>query len=172
MMTVHAQVAGAPASAHGVIFLHACPGAVAPHVEWALAGVFGARVRLDWAEQPVAPGSQRAEVVWSGPVGTGARIASALVAFRQMRYEVTEDPSPNREGERFSATPNLGLFRATIGPHGDVLVAEDRLRTALASPQTLAEDIARLIGEPWDAELEPFRAAHEGSSVRVLHNVV
>jgi hypothetical protein len=25
---------------------------------------------------------------------------------------------------------------------------------------------------PWDEELEPFRAAHEGSTVRVLHEVV
>jgi hypothetical protein len=171
-MTVHVQVAGAQTTAHGVVFLHACPGAVAPHVEWALSGVFGNRVTIDWASQPVEPGSQRAEIVWTGPAGTGAKIASALVGFRQIRYEVTEDPSANHEGERFSSTPNLGLFRATIGPHGDVLVAEERLRTALANPETLADDVARLIGDPWDAELEPFRCAHENSTVRVLHQVV
>jgi hypothetical protein len=36
----------------------------------------------------------------------------------------------------------------------------------------LAEDVARLIGDPWDAELEPYRSAHEHSTVRVLHQVV
>lgn len=162
--------------ARGVIFIHSCPRAVSPHVEWALARVFGSRVDVDWAEQPVEPGSVRAELIWGGPLGTGARIASALHAFRQMRHEVTEDPSPGREGERFSFTPVLGLFRASIGAHGDVMVPEDRLRTALSQVATtgesLADEIARLIGSPWDEELEPFRCAHEGSTVRILHQVV
>lgn len=171
-MTIHATVAGAVSSAHGVVFIHSCPGAVAPHVDWALSAVFGSRTTIDWTAQPVDPGALRAEVVWSGPPGTGTTLASALIGFKPMRYEVTEDPSSQREGERFSYTPSLGLFRATIGAHGDVLVPEERLRTALANLETLAEDVARLIGDPWDAELEPFRSAHEGSTVRVLHNVV
>ncbi len=162
--------------ARGVIFIHSCPRAVSPHVEWALARVFGSRVDVDWAAQPVEPGCVRAELIWGGPLGTGARIASALHAFRQMRHEVTEDPSPGREGERFSFTPVLGLFRASIGAHGDVMVPEDRLRTALSQVATtgesLADEIARLIGTPWDEELEPFRCAHEGSTVRILHHVV
>ncbi|MFY9232699.1 MAG: DUF3145 domain-containing protein [Candidatus Nanopelagicales bacterium] len=162
--------------ARGVIFIHSCPRAVSPHVDWALASVFGSRVEIDWAAQPVEPTAVRAELVWGGPVGTGAKIASALQAFRQLRHEVTEDPSPGREGERFSFTPSLGLYRATIGPHGDVMVPEDRLRTALTQVATtgesLAGEISRLIGAPWDEELEPFRCAHEGSTVRVLHHVV
>lgn len=171
-MASHASVVGAPPTAHGVVFIHACAGAIAPHLDWALSGVFGTTIAVDWSPQPVEPGALRAEIVWSGPAGTGTRLASALIGFRQVRYEVTEDPSPQREGERFSFTPSLGLFRATIGPHGDVLVPEERLRTALTSPQTVVEEVARLIGDPWDAELEPFRCAHEGATVRVLHNVV
>lgn len=162
--------------ARGVVFVHSCPRAVSPHLEWALANVFGTTVSIDWAEQPIAPGSVRAELVWGGPQGTGARIASALHPFRQVRHEVTEDPSPGREGERFSATPGLGLFRATIGLHGDVMVPEDRLRAAVVQAaltgESLAEEIARLIGTPWDDELEAYRCAHEGSTVRVLHQVV
>lgn len=162
--------------ARGVIFVHSCPRAVSPHVDWALARVFGSRVGIDWADQPIEPGAVRAELIWGGPIGTGAKIASALHAFRQLRHEVTEDPSPGREGERFSFTPSLGLFRASIGVHGDVMVPEDRLRTALAQVATtgesLSEEIARLIGAPWDEELEPYRCAHEGSTVRVLHQVV
>lgn len=162
--------------ARGVVFIHSCPRAVSPHVEWALARVFAAQVSIDWAEQPIAPGMVRAEIIWNGPAGTGARIASALLAFKQVRHEVTEDPSQGREGERFSATPNLGLFRATIGVHGDVMVPEERLRTALGQAamtgDSLADEIARLIGTPWDEELEPYRCAHEGSTVRVLHQVV
>jgi len=162
--------------AKGVLFIHSCARAVSAHVEWALARVFGSEVRIDWAEQPISPGSVRAELVWSGPAGTGARLASALHAFTQVRHEVTEDPSPGREGERFSSTPTLGLFRATIGVHGDVMVPEDRLKAAIVQSavtgEPLVDEIARLIGQPWDEELEPYRCAHEGSTVRVLHHVV
>ena len=60
--------------------------------------------------------------------------------------------------------------------HGDVMVPEDRLRSAMVqsalTEESLADEIARLIGRPWDEELEPFRCAHEGSTVRVLHQVV
>ena len=179
-MSIHVQVkAGAKGKesvAHGVIFIHSCARAVSPHVEWALAGIFGSSVDIDWAEQPIAPASVRAEILWEGPVGTGATIASAMLAFSNIRHEVTEDPSPGRSGERFAATPALGLFRADIGVHGDVMLSEDRLRTALsqAGPNSvgLALEISRLIGTPWDEELEPFRCAHEGSSVRFLHAVV
>jgi hypothetical protein len=162
--------------ARGVIFIHSCPRAVSPHVEWALARIFRTTISVDWAEQVVAPGTVRAELIWGGPQGTGAKIASALHPFRQLRHEVTEDPSPGREGERFSATPSLGLFRATIGVHGDVMVPEERLRTAMTQAsvtgESLAEEVARLIGAPWDEELEAYRCSHEGSTVRVLHQVV
>lgn len=162
--------------AHGVVFIHSTSRALCPHLEWALARVFGVQVDVDWAEQPISPGSLRAQIMWQGPVGTGARLASALVAFTPVRHEVTEDAAPGRTGERFSATPSLGLFRADIGPHGDVLVSEDRLRNAVARSSgrgaSLSDAIAKLIGDPWDAELEPFRFAHEGSTVRVLPQVV
>ena len=168
------------AQARGVLFVHACASAVAPHLEWALARVFGTAVDVDWAPQPVAPGSVRAEIIWHGPRGTASRVASALLAFSTIRFEVTEDPSSDAEGERFAVTPHLGLFRATIGTHGDVLVHEDRLRSLLMGARTagteqaaqMFEEIDRLIGTPWDEELEPFRCAHADSTVRVLHEVV
>lgn len=168
------------AHARGVLFVHSCTSAVAPHMEWALARVFGSSVDVDWAPQPVAPGNVRAEIVWHGPIGTAARIASALVAFSTVRFEVTEDAAEGREGERYAVTPNLGLFRGTIGVHGDVLVHEDRLRNLIVGARAggsdqlaeVMEEVDRLIGTPWDDELEPFRMAHEGSTVRVLHEVV
>lgn len=176
-MTVHVQAkTGQGAVARGVVFIHSCPRALSPHLQWALTRAFGIEVTVDWAEQPIAPSAVRAEILWSGPVGTGAKVASALLAFHQARYEVTEDAGAGRMGERFAATPALGLFRGDIGEHGDVMVCEERLRSALTQSTLtgdgLAEEIARLIGTPWDDELEPFRCAHEGSTVRVLHDVV
>jgi hypothetical protein len=161
----------------GVVYIHATPTALCPHIEWAVGGVLGARVSLEWTGQPAAPGTVRAELSWQGEPGAAASIASALRDWRLIRFEVTEEPSAGAEGERYSWTPDLGLFSATIGMHGDILVREDRLRSALARASsdpgvTVAEEIAGLLGAPWDEELEPFRYAGEGAPVRWLHQVV
>jgi hypothetical protein len=36
-------------------------------------------------------------------------------------------------------------------------------------PSSLEEELARLLGQPWDDELEPFRWAGDGAPVRWLH---
>ena len=172
-MTHRMITTGQPAHrASGVLAVHACPRALAPHVEWALASVFGAPVRPDWQEQPLLPAHLRAELGWHGNAGTAARIASALLPCTGLRFEVTADAGEGRPGERFAVTPTLGLFRADTGEHGDVLVHEERIRTALrGAASDLAGQLDRLLGTPWDDELEPFRRTHEGGSVRVLHRV-
>ncbi|MEU6930694.1 DUF3145 domain-containing protein [Streptomyces sp. NPDC046385] len=160
----------------GVLYVHSAPRALCPHVEWAVAGVLGARVQLDWIRQPASPGTWRAEFSWKGRTGTASTLASALRGWQMLRFEVTAEPSPNAEGERYSATPALGIFHAVTGIHGDILVPEDRLRAALAraaqGETVLEAEIARLLGKPWDDELEPFRYAGEGAPVRWLHQVV
>ncbi|MGB4690512.1 MAG: DUF3145 family protein, partial [Candidatus Nanopelagicales bacterium] len=101
MSAVSYSQAGSQAGhSQGVIFIHACPNALAPHLEWAITKVLSTEVPMSWAPQPVAPGQLRSQIIWSGKQGMGARIASALLAFGQVRYEVTEDPSPGHEGER------------------------------------------------------------------------
>lgn len=89
----YSRVGSESAQSRGVIYIHACPNAVAPHLEWALAKVLGTEVPMEWAPQPVAPGQLRSQIIWSGKQGMGARIASALLAFHHARYEVTEDPA-------------------------------------------------------------------------------
>lgn len=159
----------------GVVFVHSCPRAVVPHVQWALAKVMGSEFVVDWAPQPVDQHTVRSEIMWVGKRGTGARFASALFAFKNIRFEVTEDSDARHEGERFAATPALGLFRASIGEYGDVMVHEDRLRNVISQADLTVESITRelnrLLGQPWDAELEAFRSAHADSNVRVLHHV-
>jgi hypothetical protein len=86
---------------------------------------------------------------------------------------------------RFSYTPALGVFSAVTMANGDVLVPENRLRAAMTlagvarlghgsadswdAPSTLEEELSRLLGEPWDFELEPFRCAADGAPVRWLN---
>ncbi len=161
----------------GVVYVHSAPPALCPHVEWAVGGVLGVRVTLDWTPQPAAPGTVRAELSWQADAGTGARLASALRDWMHLRFEVTEEPSTGAEGERWSSTPTLGLFHATTGVHGDILVREDRLRAALAragsDPATdVLTEMQALLGKSWDDELETFRYAGDGAPVRWLHQVV
>ena len=165
-----------PGRARGVVFLYAVPRALCPHVEWALTSLLDAEARLDWQPQPVAPPAMRAELAWEGRPGLGSRFASALRAIPGLHVEVTEEPSPGREGERYAMTPSLGLHRAIIGVHGDILVSEDRLRAAVAGAAAtgadLSDGIAYLLGTAWDTELEPYRVATADTPVRVLHHVV
>ncbi|KNB52956.1 DUF3145 domain-containing protein [Streptomyces caatingaensis] len=160
----------------GVLYVHSAPRALCPHVEWAVADVLGGRVTLDWIRQPVVPGTWRSEFSWLGRPGTASRLASALRGWHLLRFEVTAEPSAGAEGERYSSTPDLGIFHAVTGIHGDILIPEDRLRAALGRAERgeaeLAGEVARLLGKPWDDELEPFRHAGEGAPVRWLHQVV
>ena len=161
----------------GVVYIHAAPSALCPHVEWAIGGVLGIRVTLEWTPQPTAPGTFRAELSWQSDPGTASKLASALRDWMHLRFEVTEEPSAGAEGERYSSTPTLGLFHATTGVHGDIMVREDRLRAALARAATdpatsVMQEMQELLGKAWDDELEPFRYAGDGTPVRWLHQVV
>jgi hypothetical protein len=160
--------------ATGVLYVHSCPAALCPHVEWAVASELGTRVSLSWTAQPAEPGMLRAESAWRGRSGTGGRIAAALKTWSVLRYEVTENPSAGADGERYSVTPALGVYRTLIGAHGDIVVGEDRLRSLLATAQgpQLAHGIDALLGSAWDDELEPYREAGEGAPVTWLHQVV
>ncbi len=160
----------------GVLFVHASPSALCPHVEWAVAGVLGAAADLSWTPQPAKAGTYRAEFSWAGPIGTGAGIASALRGWDQLLYEVTEDATPCSEGARFSFTPELGIFHAVTGIHGDLMIPEDRLKAAVVKAAIgdlpLLAEIDKLLGKAWDDALEPFRYAGDGAPVKWLHHVV
>jgi hypothetical protein len=176
-----------------VLQVHSAPPALCPHIEWAVAGVLGIPVDLSWVSQPAAPGALRAEVEWQGSPGMAAAVTSALAGWNRLRFEVTEEASPGCDAMRYSCTPGLGLFSATTMANGDIVVPESRLRAAMTlaaaarasvpGPRAalsavaeatdpagaLEDELARLLGQPWDEELEPFRCAADGAPVRWLH---
>jgi hypothetical protein len=159
----------------GVVYIHSTPKALCPHIIWALEGVLGAGVTVQWTEQPAAPGLVRTELSWAAESGTGARLASALRGWEHLRYEVTEEPSPGCDGSRWSHTPRLGIHHTWTSANGDAVVNEDRLREVVVlsqgSPEAMREMIEELLGLEWDDELEPFRYAGDGAPVRWLHQV-
>jgi hypothetical protein len=170
-MSVPAQ--DAP-STTGVVFMHCCPSALAPHVEWALAGVLGSPVRLEWTAQPAAPSNLRAQADWAGRVGMGARLAASLRAWPMLVFEITESATTVSDGERLAYLPGRGFHRSTVSVNGDVMVGEERLRGLIArarSGEEYAHGLAELIGTSWDAELEPYRHGGDGAPVTLLHQV-
>jgi Protein of unknown function (DUF3145) len=168
-------------SVHGVLQVHSAPPALCPHIEWAVAGVVGVPVDLAWVGQPAAPGTVRGELNWQARPGTAGSITSALSGWNRLRFEVTEEASAGCDPVRYSYTPALGTFSAVTGANGDIMIPENRLLAAMtvaaaahsslqaAATTTLEEELGRLLGRPWDAELEPFRLAAEGAPVRWLH---
>ena len=160
----------------GVFYVHSAPSALCPHIEWAVGGVLGVAVSPDWTPQPAQAGTFRCEFSWSGQAGSASSMASALRGWNHVRFEVTEEPTPSTEGARYSYTPDLGIFHAVTGIHGDIMIPEDRLKAAAVraalGETTLENEIDKLLGKPWDDELETFRHAGEGAPVRWLHQVV
>jgi hypothetical protein len=164
------------AATRGVLYVHSAPSALCPHIEWAVGGVLGVPVSLDWTPQPAQAGTYRAELSWAGDAGSAAAVASALRGWNHLRFEITEEPTPGAEGARYSYTPELGVFHAVTGLHGDLMIPEDRLKAAVVKAAlggtTVLEEIDKLLGKAWDDELETFRHAGDGAPVRWLHQVV
>ena len=166
--------AGKRVTTRGVVFIHSTPTALCPHITWALESVLGQSVTLDWTEQQLGRSLKRAEFSWTGEPGTGAKLASALRGWANLRYEVTEEASVGTDGGRWSHTPDLGIFHAQTDVHGNVVVPEDRIRAALvyaADPERMRRELDLALGQAWDDELEPFRYAGAGAPVRWLHRV-
>lgn len=159
----------------GVVFVHSSPRALTIHIEWALGGLLGTQVNLDWLDQPVAPSTVRSEMSWIGAPDLSAKMASALRSFPNIRFEITEEPSVGFDGQRIVSTPSLGVWRSSMGVFGETFVSDDKLRTAITNAnavgRSLVDAVDEVMGGPWDRELEPFRFAGEGAPVRWLHQV-
>lgn len=169
-------MSGTQIQTRGMVFIHSASAALRPHIEWAVGAALGSRVSLAWTDQPAEPGTQRAELSWTGNVGVGAALSSALAKLGVVRFEVTEEPTQSSDGQRYAFTPHLGAFTAMTGVHGDIVVPEDRLKHAVAidalGGEPIFKALERLLGVPWDDELDVFRHASEDAPVRWLHHVV
>lgn len=157
----------------GVLFVHSCPRALCPHIEWAAQTVLDQRLTMEWTPQPAQADMFRSELSWVGPTGSGARLASALRGWEHLRYEVTEDATASSDGGRWSFTPDLGIFHAQTDVLGNVVIPEERVRAALESDDVseIHRILALAVGAAWDDELETFRYAGTGAPVRWLHKV-
>ena len=135
-------------------------------------------VTLTWRPQSMALGMLRTEGQWQGPVGASGRLATVLKGWAMMRYDVTEEPSPGCDGERYSFTPALGPLprhhQCQRRHHGSRGPAAGGGRRGRRRPARAAcARSSGLLGSAWDGELEPYRrAAADGPPEHRLTRVV
>lgn len=162
--------------AHGTVIVHASTKAMTAPIEWVLSDLTSNPVKLDWFRQSASPSMVRSTFEWTGQCGMAAKIASALSSIPHVRFEVTEMSAGADFNQRFCFTPNLGIFRADINVHGDVVINEQRLRFLMESKQNSLQELQQaiddLLGTAWDVELEPFRVAMDSDVVRIAHRIV
>lgn len=162
--------------AHGTLIVHASTKAMTAPIEWVLSDLANTPVNLDWHTQTISPAMVRSSYEWSGNEGMAAKIATGLRNIPHIRFEVTEMSAGADFNQRFCFTPTLGIFRADINVHGDIVVNEQRLRhlmeTNRSNMQELQNSIDALLGTAWDVELEPFRVAMDSDVVRIAHRIV
>jgi len=141
----------------GLVVIHSAPSALSQHIEWGVNSLLGAPQNIFWRDQPLSPGTVRTSLEFRAPLGTAAKIATALKNWHYLRFEVSE--LGNHGGEIFRCTPELGIHRAQVDAVGTIFVSEDVIRTALVHFDDLEirENLGVALGTAWDEALEPYR---------------
>ena len=141
----------------GLVVIHSAPSALRQHIEWGVNSLLGAPQNIFWRDQPLSPGTVRTSLEFCAPLGTAAKIATALKNWHYLRFEVSE--LGNHGGEIFRCTPELGIHRAQVDAVGTIFVSEDVIRTALVHFDDLEirENLGVALGTAWDEALEPYR---------------
>ena len=159
-------------STQGVVFVHACPKALCQHVEWALERVVGAPVSLSWADQPAAHGSYRAEVAGPvRPVPVPSWSLPSSVADAALRGDRGSQPRQRRRADVLRP-PGRGVFRAPPAPTATSWWRSCAATATATSIKPSGTGWTTLLGAAWDADLEIYRHAGDGSPVTWLHQVV
>ncbi|MFM7351268.1 MAG: DUF3145 family protein [Actinomycetota bacterium] len=145
---------------HGYLYIHAAPRAVLKNLEWGIAEVLQMPISLKWEPQPLLSGSYRSEVSWNGLQGTASRLVSTVKGWHYITFELFESSSQGSDGSLYMFAPELGLFRGTVSPTGDLVINENQIQKILnenLNPGLALEEIENLLGKKWDEVLDPYR---------------
>ena len=143
---------------HGRLNIYSCPKTLIKHLEAGLERELNESVNFNWQSQVLKPGSYRGQMSYSSAIGSGAKIVNALKSWSYLIFELSEFNSS--EGSIYFYTKDLGLYRGSINSHGQIVVSEDMLESAITqnlSQSDLTIALEKLMGRPWDDFLEPFR---------------
>ena len=143
----------------GFLTIYSAPTALRQHIDWAIQNVLGNWITASWSQQPLLPGTLRTHLEFRDRIGAASEIASALASWHYLNFEVIE--SGETLGENFRFTPELGMHRAAIDQSGAVLLTENQLNQCMSQAfdeESIRENIAKILGTPWENQLERFRS--------------
>lgn len=144
---------------NGTLIIYSAPSALRTHIEWAIQGVLGAGLEINWRPQINYVGTYRCEISWRDLAGNGAKLSSALASWYYLRFEIFEVNADS--GELFRFIPELGIKRNQTDGVGNILLTDTQINQVLTSSfeeDELRGAINKILGKPWEDVLEPLRA--------------
>ncbi len=151
------------------LVIHACPSALVDSVSDLLP-----ESDVRWFNQPLLVGTSRAELKIKLNSLELEELVSKLLRIDGLYLDIMQQ---GREaGVWFMLAPGLGLFRAEINAAGEIMLNEERIRSALEQSAGNHRELSRLLrialGQAWDDILEPFRAARYQSNLAIIDRAV
>ena len=80
-------------SAQGSVLIHSAPASLLPHVEWAIGRLLGGPAGLTWTPQPALASTFRTELEFDSSTSFGAVLASELLGWGSLRFEIIQHES-------------------------------------------------------------------------------
>ena len=149
--------------------IHACPKASTSTVESLLFGISPV-----WVNQSLIVGSYRTEVQLRMNSLQIEDLISHLIRIDGMYLDLVQQGSS--AGVWFTLAPGLGLYRAEINSAGEIMLNEDRIKSAIEQSAGNHRELSRLLrillGQAWDDLLEPFRAVKYSENVSLINRAV
>ena len=158
----------------GRILIYSTPAALTQHIEWALEQHISPQVGAKWINQPLAPGAKATEVEYQSKLPIAAKLATTLIKWRYLRFEITEQFKVSGDATLYRVTPDLGLHQASLASNGDVVLNEHQVNHIInnsISHKKLQVDLKKALGNEWEIELEPFRIALAGGVPEIFSNI-
>ena len=158
----------------GRILIYSTPAALTQYIEWALNQNLGYQVEPNWVNQPLTPGGKAAEISYACDLSVAAKIAKALIKWRYLRFEITEQSSATGDATLYRVTPDLGLHQASLASNGDVVLNEHQVNHLIknaVSHKKLQIELENALGNQWEIELEPYRLSLAGGSPEIFSNI-
>lgn len=151
------------------LVIHACPSALVDSVS----ALFSPH-ELCWSNQSLLVGSSRSELKINLNSLALEELVSKLIRIDGLYLDIMQQ---GREtGVWFMLAPGLGPYRAEINASGEIMLNEERIRSALDQSAGNHRELSRLLrialGQAWDDILEPFRAARYQSNLAVINRAV
>jgi hypothetical protein len=155
-----------------VLNLFSCPNALLTHVEWQIRDNLIDPTPVTWSRQMLDPVCFKTSIQAKVTNEKFSQLVSVLASWGKLRFETFQLSRNGQVCSRYSATPSLGIYRASINEMGESVITESQIKAATQRAQEENNDVLAeiefMLGKPWDDELEIFRLNSESRVLRTV----